>query len=87
MGKTQPSKRELSEQKKKEEEHAAAQVIVIFNIYIYSNLIVSKIFLFICLSNLQAFEEFVATFQNEGKKSSKVWVKAGTYDAGKRRKK
>lgn len=27
MGKTQPSKRELSEQKKKEEEHAAAQVI------------------------------------------------------------
>jgi len=35
---------------------------------------------------LQAFEEFVATFQNEGKKTSKVWVKAGTYDAGKRRK-
>lgn len=34
----------------------------------------------------QAFEEFVATFQNEGKKNSKVWVKAGTYDAGKRRK-
>jgi len=30
MGKTQPSKRELSEQKKKEEEHAAAQVIKIF---------------------------------------------------------
>ncbi|VVC31642.1 Hypothetical protein CINCED_3A012507 [Cinara cedri] len=56
MGKTQPSKKELSEQKKKEEEHAAAQ----------------------------AFEEFVATFQNEGKKTSKVWVKAGTYDAGKR---
>lgn len=27
MGKTQPSKRELSEQKKKEEEHAAAQVL------------------------------------------------------------
>ncbi|XP_008178793.1 U2 snRNP-associated SURP motif-containing protein isoform X1 [Acyrthosiphon pisum] len=56
MGKTQPSKKELNEQKKKEEEHAAAQ----------------------------AFEEFVATFQNEGKKNSKVWVKAGTYDAGKR---
>ncbi|XP_050523952.1 U2 snRNP-associated SURP motif-containing protein [Daktulosphaira vitifoliae] len=56
MGKTQPSKKEINEQKKKEEEHAAAQ----------------------------AFEEFVATFQNEGKKSSKVWVKAGTYDAGKR---
>lgn len=30
MGKTQPSKRELSEQKKKEEEHAAAQVIILF---------------------------------------------------------
>jgi len=27
MGKTQPSKKELNEQKKKEEEHAAAQVI------------------------------------------------------------
>lgn len=34
----------------------------------------------------KAFEEFVQTFQNEGKKTSKVWVKAGTYDAGKRRK-
>ncbi|XP_060877815.1 U2 snRNP-associated SURP motif-containing protein-like isoform X2 [Metopolophium dirhodum] len=56
MGKTQPSKKELNEQKKKEEEYAAAQV----------------------------FEEFVETFQNEGKKTSKVWVKAGTYDAGKR---
>lgn len=29
MGKTQPSKRELNEQKKKEEEHAAAQVIIL----------------------------------------------------------
>ncbi|CAI6343377.1 unnamed protein product [Macrosiphum euphorbiae] len=56
MGKTQPSKKELNDQKKKEEEYAAAQV----------------------------FEEFVETFQNEGKKTSKVWVKAGTYDAGKR---
>lgn len=37
MGKTQPSKRELSEQKKKEEEHAAAQVINSFLIFlIYS---------------------------------------------------
>ena len=35
----------------------------------------------------QAFEEFVATFQdNPNKTTSKVWVKAGTYDAGKRRK-
>ncbi|CAB0027865.1 unnamed protein product [Trichogramma brassicae] len=33
----------------------------------------------------QAFEEFVATFHNDNNKnSSKVWVKAGTYDAGKR---
>jgi len=30
MGKTQPSKKELNEQKKKEEEHAAAQVINLF---------------------------------------------------------
>lgn len=34
----------------------------------------------------QAFEEFVATFQETpSKTTSKVWVKAGTYDAGKRR--
>ncbi|NP_001153375.1 U2-associated SR140 protein isoform X1 [Nasonia vitripennis] len=33
----------------------------------------------------QAFEEFVATFQESSNKSTnKVWVKAGTYDAGKR---
>ncbi|XP_046671821.1 U2 snRNP-associated SURP motif-containing protein [Homalodisca vitripennis] len=32
----------------------------------------------------QAFEEFVATFQEAPSKTSKVWVKAGTYDAGKR---
>uniref|UniRef100_A0A0A9XZ60 U2 snRNP-associated SURP motif-containing protein n=5 Tax=Lygus hesperus TaxID=30085 RepID=A0A0A9XZ60_LYGHE len=32
----------------------------------------------------QAFEEFVATFQEAPAKTSKVWVKAGTYDAGKR---
>ncbi|KAK2583082.1 hypothetical protein KPH14_009113 [Odynerus spinipes] len=33
----------------------------------------------------QAFEEFVATFQETpSKTTSKVWVKAGTYDAGKR---
>jgi len=35
MGKTQPSKKELNEQKKKEEEHAAAQVI---NTFIYFNM-------------------------------------------------
>jgi hypothetical protein len=44
MGKTQPSKKELSEQKKKEEEHAAAQVIVNFIIFIYSNILVGSIF-------------------------------------------
>ncbi|XP_051156379.1 U2 snRNP-associated SURP motif-containing protein isoform X1 [Leptopilina boulardi] len=33
----------------------------------------------------QAFEEFVATFQDTpNKPTNKVWVKAGTYDAGKR---
>ena len=31
------------------------------------------------------FKEFVETFQ-EASTSSKVWVKAGTYDAGSRRK-
>lgn len=35
----------------------------------------------------QAFEEFVATFQEAPSKSSKVWIKAGTYDAGKKRNK
>ncbi|XP_063237472.1 U2 snRNP-associated SURP motif-containing protein [Bacillus rossius redtenbacheri] len=30
----------------------------------------------------QAFEEYVATFQETPSKASKVWVKAGTYDAG-----
>jgi U2-associated protein SR140 len=35
----------------------------------------------------EAFEEYVATFQdNANAKANKVWVKAGTYDAGKRRK-
>jgi hypothetical protein len=33
----------------------------------------------------QVFEEFVATFQESPiSSSSKVWVKAGTYDAGAR---
>ncbi|PNF24766.1 U2 snRNP-associated SURP motif-containing protein [Cryptotermes secundus] len=32
----------------------------------------------------QAFEEFVATFQETPSKAGKVWVKAGTYDAGRR---
>jgi len=36
----------------------------------------------------QAFEEYVAVFQenSSGKPSSKVWIKAGTYEAGKKRK-
>lgn len=34
----------------------------------------------------QAFQEFVETFQEGPSKTSKVWVKAGTYDAGRRRK-
>ncbi|XP_065345980.1 U2 snRNP-associated SURP motif-containing protein [Cloeon dipterum] len=32
----------------------------------------------------QVFQEFVETFQEAPVKSSKVWVKAGTYDAGRR---
>lgn len=31
------------------------------------------------------FEEFVATFQEDSSKVSKVWVKAGTYDAGQKK--
>lgn len=34
----------------------------------------------------QAFKEFVETFQEAPSTVSKVWVKAGTYDAGSRRK-
>lgn len=83
MGKRPLSKKELEEQRKKEQEQAAAQVSNTklknynckeskhINIYLY----------------IQAFEEFVATFQETpNKTTSKVWVKAGTYDAGKRRK-
>lgn len=33
-----------------------------------------------------AFEEYMAEFQDTGKAPTKVWVKAGTYDAGRRRK-
>lgn len=33
-----------------------------------------------------AFKEFVETFQEAPAASSKVWVKAGTYDAGSRSK-
>lgn len=33
----------------------------------------------------EVFEEFVATFQEDASKVSKVWVKAGTYDAGQRK--
>lgn len=53
MGKTQPSKRELSEQKKKEEEHAAAQVIVNFIIFIYLNILVDNIFSIMYLSTIR----------------------------------
>jgi len=35
----------------------------------------------------KAFEEYVAVFQESAtNKPSKVWIKAGTYDAGRRRK-
>ena len=36
---------------------------------------------------LQAYEEFVATFdETPAQKGGKVWVKAGTFDAGSRSK-
>lgn len=35
---------------------------------------------------LKVFEEFVATFEEApANKVNKTWIKAGTYDAGKRR--
>lgn len=34
----------------------------------------------------QAFQEFVETFQEAPINGSKIWVKAGTYDAGARSK-
>jgi len=33
----------------------------------------------------EVFEEFVATFQEDSSKVSKVWIKAGTYDAGQKK--
>lgn len=35
---------------------------------------------------MQVFKEFVETFQEAPSSTSKVWVKAGTYDAGARSK-
>lgn len=75
MGKRSLSKKELEEQRKKEEERAAAHV----------NLTTKPLTSKLSFLYLQVFEEFVATFQETPMSgSSKVWVKAGTYDAGAR---
>jgi len=85
MGKRPLSKKELEEQRKKEQEQAAAQVNNVAYIHIF--LICQVFYTDNCACCVQAFEEFVATFQETpNKTTSKVWVKAGTYDAGKRRK-
>lgn len=78
MGKRSLSKRELEEQRKREEEKAAAHVCFLVSIlYI----------LFLLSLLLQVFQEFVETFQEAPLNgNSKVWVKAGTYDAGARSK-
>lgn len=85
MGKRPLSKKELEEQRKKEQEQAAAQVsgdTCKFTLLSRCVVLLHESFCY-----LQAFEEFVATFQETpNKTTNKVWVKAGTYDAGKRRK-
>ncbi|KAH8325208.1 hypothetical protein KR074_010483, partial [Drosophila pseudoananassae] len=76
FSKRQLSKKEIEEQKKKEDAAAAAHVSI--QGYPYSSgFNVTTLF--------QAFKEFVETFQEAPTPSSKVWVKAGTYDAGTRR--
>lgn len=73
------SKKELEEQKKKEDEAAAAHVS-------FDKERVQTIWnTWESFSLMQAFKEFVETFQEAPTASSKVWVKAGTYDAGSRR--
>lgn len=90
MGKRPLSKREIEEQRKKEEEEAAAHVSQ--HTACTCNIFTNLRFLTYLRSNvryneLQAFQEFVETFTDvPGNKAGKVWVKAGTYDAGKRRK-
>lgn len=84
MGKRPLSRREQEERRKREEETAAAHVrneiyLPCISIPINSNK--SKQIFY----SLQAFKEFVETFQEAPSTVSKVWVKAGVYDAGTRR--
>lgn len=80
MGQRPLSRREQEEKRKKEEEEAAAHVMKSF--------IIPFAFRFRSIhdgnSHFQVFKEFVETFQDTPSSVSKVWVKAGTYDAGSR---
>lgn len=79
MGKRSLSKKEIEELKKKEQEEAAAHVIkTILPCTLY---VTSLRYYYV----FQAFQEFVETFHDTPINVSKVWVKAGTYDAGARR--
>ena len=75
MAKRGLSRKELEDLKKREETEAAASVCV------YTIIHLPHMYSFILWFS-KVFEEFVATFQEDSSKVSKVWVKAGTYDAG-----
>lgn len=81
MGQRQISRREQEERRKKEEEIAAASVSI--ECAVANNSVSHHMYFFNV--NWQVFKEFVETFEG-GSSSSKVWVKAGTYDAGSRSK-
>ena len=72
MAKRGANRKEMEELKKRQDQEAAAEVFLIHSNYSHSKL----------HEFLQVFEEFVATFQEDSSKVSKVWIKAGTYDAG-----
>ena len=70
----------MEELKKRQDQEAAAEVPSFYTPQLLFNIIDMNIDVWFP----QVFEEFVATFQEDSSKVSKVWVKAGTYDAGQR---
>lgn len=80
MGQRPLSRREQEERRKREEEQAAASVCQL----LLSNVL--DICTYKLSSILKVFKEFVETFQEAPSSVAKVWVKAGTYDAGSRSK-
>lgn len=85
MGQRPLSRREQEERRKKEDEQAAANVrIRLADVLVLFPLLPDVIFTANNFS--QVFKEFVETFQEAPSSVGKVWVKAGTYDAGSRSK-